>query len=174
MGKSREDLGFVQANPSVSAVNIGHTTIAIEEIKSQMGDDEIIQATKKALKTGEWPEIIKKMEDVKDELTVGNEFLLRGNRFVLPKTLQEKALQIAHESHAGIPETAFMVARNGQGHNSEDSRLPRLYVPSEGFTVSTNEANTHSPQEMHKKWDYVAIDFYSAKSPDFTILSSHR
>ena len=47
---------------------------------------------------------IKQFVNVKDELTVNakSDLILRGSRIVIPTTLQQKAVDIAHKGHQGI------------------------------------------------------------------------
>ena len=55
-----------------------------------------------------WPdrvrlqEMIKKYQPVKDELSVTNGLVLRGNSLVIPKSLQQKMLNKLHAGHQGI------------------------------------------------------------------------
>ena len=50
------------------------------------------------------------MKAVRDELTVHSDnILLRNNRIVLPKSLLQRAVNIAHEGHQGVAKTqAFL------------------------------------------------------------------
>ena len=43
--------------------------------------------------------------DVKDELCVHGDLLLRDTRFVIPKILHDRVIKIAHEGHQGIVKT---------------------------------------------------------------------
>ena len=50
--------------------------------------------------------IVKPYKSVKDELTVTSEnIILRGTRIVIPESLQQKAIDLAHESHQGLAKT---------------------------------------------------------------------
>ena len=55
------------------------------------------------------------MKAVRDELTVHSDnILLRNNRIVLPKSLWQRAVNIAHEGHQGLAKTqAFLRSKYG-------------------------------------------------------------
>ena len=42
---------------------------------------------------------------IKDELSVFNEIVLRGNRIIIPTSLRSKEIDLAHIGHQGIVKT---------------------------------------------------------------------
>ena len=42
---------------------------------------------------------------VRNELSVKDSFVLKGNKLVIPKQLQTRILDLAHESHRGLKKT---------------------------------------------------------------------
>ena len=50
-------------------------------------------------------------QKVKDELTVGatQQIILRGTRVAVPKNLQERVVELAHEGHQGIVKTKSLL-----------------------------------------------------------------
>ena len=79
--------------------------MATEDIRrASFADPEICQINE-ALATNQLQLIPKPFQDVSDELSTTNGILLRGNRIVLPKSLQTQAVILAHEDHAGITRT---------------------------------------------------------------------
>ena len=52
---------------------------------------------------------LKEIAKVKDELTEHDGVLLRGTQIVLPTTLRDKAVAIAHEGHQGIDRTKSLI-----------------------------------------------------------------
>ena len=60
-------------------------------------------AVRECIQTGDWSKC--KMPGylcVKNELCTIGKIVLRGNRIVIPKYLQNEVLQLAHEGHPGI------------------------------------------------------------------------
>ena len=92
---------------------------------SETANDNVIQKVIQLLKSGKLQHCKEKSvnsyKNIYSELTVSETgLLLRNRRIVLPKSLQEKAIIIAHEGHLGMTKTKSltpqqsMVSNNGQ------------------------------------------------------------
>lgn len=103
----------VTTTPSETSLNVEHyinwivthsepKAIKLEEIIAASIVDDEIKAVKKAIHTGEWSEQAKLYKNFEPELCFAGEILLRSTRIVIPKSLQERALQAAHEGHPGM------------------------------------------------------------------------
>jgi hypothetical protein len=71
--------------------------------------DGTIQAALTALRGAEWDlhnSELRSMHGVKQELTEANGVLLRGERIVVPTSLRQAVLQLAHKGHQGEKRTA--------------------------------------------------------------------
>ena len=55
---------------------------------------------------------LKLFRKVKDDLTLNqdNNVILRGNRIVIPSSLQKRAMLLAHEGHQGIVKTKKLLS----------------------------------------------------------------
>ena len=111
---------------------------------------------------------------VKDELTVSddNSLILRGTRIVLPRSLQQRALDIAHEGHLGMSKTNAVI-RTKVWFPCIDKRIEKMVrecLPCQA-TGRTEEASEHltTPVERRKPlnmsklpdgpWQRVCVDF---------------
>lgn len=62
----------------------------------------------KCVKTGHWDQcILPSYAQVKDELCLYGELLLRGTRIVVPRLLRDRMVRLAHEGHQGIVKTKY-------------------------------------------------------------------
>lgn len=158
--------------PDVANIGDGHQTITAEEIKEESAKDEEIQNVVKALEKEAWPVELNLWRQIEDELSTKLGFLLRGNRFVLPKSLRGKALEIAHESHPGIT-TMKRMLRERLWWPGMDKQITEKAEQCQDCIIVSKDAppapmkRTPLPVE---RWEFVAIDFYSAKDPDFVVL----
>jgi transposase InsO family protein len=75
--------------------------VSLEEIQNVSSIDEEIQSIKRGLNEDDWDEIASKYKIFVTELGFCGEILLRGNKIVIPKTLQQRILELAHEGHPG-------------------------------------------------------------------------
>ena len=85
--------------------------MTVQEIKEATKADVTLQAVSKAIETGNWYEGTKESsvdaaefsawQKEKDELTVvvNPKVILRGTRIAVPKKLQERVVNLAHEGH---------------------------------------------------------------------------
>ncbi|XP_039444976.1 uncharacterized protein K02A2.6-like [Culex pipiens pallens] len=78
------------------------TALTTEEIASNTVADVVLSRVKEALKTGRWNDEVKKFAPFKEELYCCKEILLRGERLVIPQSLQKRTLALAHIGHPGI------------------------------------------------------------------------
>lgn len=76
--------------------------IKLEEISDESAKDNVILAVKRAIYKNEWSEATKPYKAFEMELCFEDKILLRGTRIVLPASLFERALELAHEGHPGM------------------------------------------------------------------------
>ena len=90
----------------------------IDEVKSETCKDSTLQKAISYVRSGSWYEMktlnddsidieeLTSLRSIRDELTIHSDnILLRDQRIVLPKSLRDRAVQIAHEGHQGITKT---------------------------------------------------------------------
>ncbi|XP_058463779.1 uncharacterized protein K02A2.6-like [Malaya genurostris] len=77
--------------------------LSIEEIENATLLDTDLQTVKDAIYSGDWDlvPIEYKTTTIRNELSLYGELLLRGDRIVIPGSLREKVIQIAHMGHQG-------------------------------------------------------------------------
>ena len=94
---------------------IAHNSIpkamTLEEIKTATDADRTLEGLRAAIKLDKWDyDVVKPFKTVKDELTVTtNGIILRGSRIVIPESLQQRAIDIAHETHPGLSKTKALI-----------------------------------------------------------------
>ena len=73
--------------------------------------DNTLRAVRAAIKMNKWHyDSVKCFKAFKDELTVTHKVtILRGTRIVMPHTLQQRAIDLAHTSHLGETKTKGLI-----------------------------------------------------------------
>ncbi len=81
--------------------------MTLAEIKEATQTDKVLCGLRAAIRHNTWnSDLVKPFKQIKDELSVSsNNMILRGSRIVVPDSLQQKAIDIAHESHQGLAKT---------------------------------------------------------------------
>ena len=105
----------VDAYVSYLVKNAVPKAMLLSEIKSATESDLLMKAVISCLQTGRWhippPGVslteLSRYENVKSELTYNSDhnILLKSNQIVIPTTLQERTVHLAHEGHLGIVKT---------------------------------------------------------------------
>ena len=84
--------------------------MTLQEIKSETEKDSSLQVLIKAIEADRWTDPnVQDYVKVKDELSVHKGTILRGNRIVIPSTLRERVVDLAHVGHQGIVKTKCLI-----------------------------------------------------------------
>ncbi|XP_062557947.1 uncharacterized protein K02A2.6-like [Armigeres subalbatus] len=135
--------------------------VKVEEIKAKSKDDGVIRDVVLALNGECLTERAKSFKPYMTELCVSEDVLLRGERIVIPHSLQDRILNLAHEGHPGI-----VVMKRRLRHKVW---WPIMDKQVEIFVKSCKECtlvSSLSPPEPlirtkmpDKPWTHIAIDF---------------
>ena len=80
--------------------------VTVKEVKDASREDPMICELRQCIETDNWSDISdKRFLYVKNELCVIGVCVLRGSRLVIPSSLRERVVDIAHEGHMGIVKT---------------------------------------------------------------------
>lgn len=85
--------------------------MTLQEIIKATNSDSTLTELRDAIKTNKWDSpIIKPYKPVRNEPTTTTQgIILRGTRIVLPAALQQRAIDIAHETHLGMEKTKALI-----------------------------------------------------------------
>ena len=137
----------------------------LEEVRRETEDDELLKRVMHAVKTKETPTKDPDMQSyvsVMDELSVINGLLLRGERLVVPRNLQQKIVDAAHEGHQGITKTKNFL-RSRLWFPGMDAMVERTVRGCMSCQVATPQTSrmplkmTPLPAETMEK---ISTDFY--------------
>lgn len=147
--------------------------INLEEIIEATNKDETLQTAKQLIQSGKWYDIkrtpivgnlddLKSLEKVRTELTVtSNGLILRGSRIVIPTTLQNRIITLAHEGHQGMSKTKSLL-REKVWFPQIDKLVQRQLAQCIPCLAATPERN-REPLSMSSlptgPWEKVDIDF---------------
>lgn len=85
------------------AINATPNALTTKEIERASAEDEEISEIREIIKTNQWHKLSnKKLLPIKDELTCVGMLVLRGTRILIPTSLRDRVLELAHEGHPGI------------------------------------------------------------------------
>ena len=100
---------------------------------------------------------------VVDQLSVTSDgLILRGNKLVLPSSLRQKAIEIAHEGHQGMQKTKSLLRTKiwfpKMNKQIEDKIRACVYCQLDSKKINYQPIK---PTKMPERpWEYLAMDFY--------------
>lgn len=78
------------------------TAVDITEVENETNQDQELKLVRESLRSGVWSnQETKPYEPFQAELGVVEELVVRGHKMVIPKSLRNRFLQLAHEGHPG-------------------------------------------------------------------------
>ena len=155
-----------------------------QDIEAATQSDETLRAVAEAIEKGNWHYVAKRpcvdtaefhlLEKVKDELTVsasGN-LILRGTRIVIPKSLQDHVVNLAHEGHQGLVKTKSLL-REKVWFPNIDKLVESKVKSCDACLVTTPECKREpllmSPLPV-APWKEVSVDFAEIPNKEYLLL----
>ena len=139
-------------------------SMTLEEIKFESSKDKVLIAVKNALISDRWYDnpLVKNFEKFRYELCDNDGIILKGNKIMLPYSLQRKALDIVHEGHLGIVKCKNLLRQ--KVYWSTLDRDVEDYV-NKCISCQAN-VNIPKPERIRMSelpsclWDEITIDFF--------------
>lgn len=159
---------------------VGYLPIRPERLKlliAHTESDEALQLLKTVIKSG-WPEekhqlptLVSPYHSMRDELTIQDGIIFRGERVVVPESLRNEMKSAIHQAHLGT-ESCLRRAREclyWPGMNAEMKDYISKCEICRTFEIS-NQKETLMPQEIPSRpWEKVGTDLFSLEGQDFLI-----
>lgn len=150
------------------------SAMTLTEIENESKSDIELIAVRRAILSGNWDIELKPYEHFRDELCVKNDIIIRGNKIVMPSCLRLKAMQIAHESHAGM--TVMKRRLRSKVWWPQVDRDVENYVKNCRSCILVGVQDP--PEEMNRKklpsapWEDICVDFLGPlPSGDYIMLA---
>lgn len=146
---------------SLVTKSTGLEAVTVEEIRLETQKDQTIKEVIEAMNGGEWTELARPFRPYESELCQVSSILLRGERLIVPVSLQARILDLGHEGHPGI-EVMKRRLRQKVWWPGLDKATERLVKSCKECTLvsalSPPEpmARTKMPD---KPWVHIAADF---------------
>lgn len=124
--------------------------------------DNTVQALKTAIYENTWTDELKPFKIFETELCFAGEILLRGSRIVMPESLRERTMEIAHEGHPGMSIMKRRL-RSKVWWPKMDQQVEAFVKKCRGCTLVSAPP---APEPMQRKqlpdrpWEHLAIDFH--------------
>ncbi|XP_028411670.1 uncharacterized protein K02A2.6-like [Dendronephthya gigantea] len=141
--------------------------MTLQEIKDATLSDATLNRVVECLKTGKWDEKdveLKSYHMCAEELTAtkAGDLLLKGSRIVIPKSLQDRAMQLGHVGHQGIEKTKALL-REKIWFPGMDSKI-KTFIENCAACQTVGPCSPPEPMSITptatEPWQSLALDFY--------------
>jgi transposase InsO family protein len=126
--------------------------------------DRSLQGLRAAIKLNKWDcDIVKPYKPIKDELTVTSQgLILRGTRIVMPRSLQQRAIDIAHDTHLGLSKTKALLREKIWFPNIDQQVKKTLdgCIPCQAVGKSPSPEPLGKTKMPEGPWEVVHTDLY--------------
>ena len=133
-----------------------------DEVRSETQRDPQLLKVMQAVQTGQWRGDISDFTRFKDEISVYGGLVLRGHRLILPQSLQNQAIDIAHQSHQGIVKTKQLIREKiwYPGIDKLVENAVKSCIPCQASYKGPAKREPLQPTPLPSgPWIAVAIDF---------------
>lgn len=135
--------------------------VTLTKVIEATKQDEVLQELINAQQTGSWTEVLKDFKHFKSEIHSANGALMRGDRLIIPNSLQHQVLQCAHDGHPGMSLMKRRLRQKVWWPKLDD--IVEKYVKSCGSCTLVSAIGPPEPMLRTKMpenpWTDVAIDF---------------
>ena len=150
----------------------------LEQIRKATEQDEVLSSLKSVILRG-WPDdntqIIPRVmpyTSYKDELTVQNGVIFRGERLVIPVSLRSEMKKSIHQSHLGI-EGCLRLARDlifWPGMSSEIRQFISMCEVCQKYQAKQNVRESLMSHELpDRPWEKIRTDLFSLDAAEYLV-----
>lgn len=177
LNESTETLVDNELDVNILEAHLPVSPSKLQELKQATANDEILQKLVRVVVSG-WPEERSRTEEsvrqfwnYRDEITVIDGLLYKGQRLIIPKSARSAMLSKLHESHLGVVKTKQR-ARDilfWPNINSDIEQMVRSCSVCNEFSKS-NPKEPLIPHEMPSRpWEKVAVDLFEFKGLQYLL-----
>ena len=149
----------------------------IKELQAHTNSDEVLQIVKKVVHEGwperkaDLPEAAKPYFNIRDELSVQDGLMFRGERVVVPITLRKEMKETLHTSHLGI-EGTLRRARELLYWPGMNADIKQFIQGCEACRTyeSKNQKETLMPHDLpDRPWEKVGTDLFELNKKHYLV-----
>ena len=157
------------------------STARIVEIRTATEKDEALQILKQVILQG-WPEERKDLPEqakpyfsIRDELTVQDGLIFRGQRVVIPQSLRQDMKQRIHSSHLGIG-SCLRRAREALFWPGMSAEIKELITSCEicrNYETTPQKETLMSHEMTTRPWEQIGADLFTLDGKDYLVTSDY-
>ena len=162
-------------------VSLAMTEDRLQQLSHASSHDTVLEVLRKTIYQG-WPEnksevpdIIHAYYDFRDELTVQDKLVFKGDRLIIPATMRREMMEIAHATHIGI-EGCIRRARESMFWPRMATEL-KEYISKCDVCMSHRASPGKEPLQQHeyaaRPWSKVGADLCDLRGRTLLVVSDY-
>ena len=150
----------------------------LEELRTSTSSDEVLQQLKQVIQTG-WPNEKNQLPAVlapyftyRDELSVYDGLVFKGERLLIPKQMRQKMKERLHSSHIGI-NGCLRRARECLFWPSMTAEIKEYVLQCEAcskYETKQPKETLMSHELAERPWEKIGADLYTIDGKDYLIV----
>ena len=135
-------------------------TVNMDEIRVETAKDQILTTVLQTVTANDWDKKNPLLKE-RHELSIQDDIILKGNQIVIPTSLQERILQIAHKQQQGVNKTKALLRQNvwwPNFSNHVEQLIQHCHTCQINTTSITKSGLLKMSEILQHPWDKVAID----------------
>ena len=149
--------------------------VPLSQIIHESSNDIELSEVIKAIENDDWNvnknAHLKEYFKVREELTYKSGILLRNEKIVIPSSLRQQILRIAHETHMGIVKTKNLLRDKvwWPGLSKQIEEMIKTCIPCLSMRTTKVEPMKHNNYPITKPWSKVHIDLCGPFGNEYVI-----
>ena len=183
---SRATLPYTGGQEDLECVNaVNHLTLPdanVQEMREHTAEDPSLQALKQTILDG-WPDhrnqlplMVKPYFNFRDELSVQDGLIFRGERLIVPKGMRHKIKEDLHIGHIGVDGTL----RRAREYLYWPQMTKEITEWIETCEVCMELSTSQSPQPLmshtlpDRPWEKIGVDLFSFEGTEYMVTVCYK
>ena len=155
------------------------TPTKLQQIRDETGRDPVLSLLKEMVFEGwpqkreECPQLLHGYWNFREELTIEDGLVLKGDRIVIPPTLRPEILNIIHQGHLG-QEKCLLRARTSvfwPGITKEIINQVNQCEPCQKYQNKARKEPILQPEPPHRPWERLSSDLFEFRGQQYLLLT---
>ena len=136
-------------------------SMTVNEVREATDSDGILQLLMQAVQTGRWCKELEQYHRFRHELSVYDGLVFRCSRLIIPHSLQQKVIAIAHQAHQGIVKTKQCIREKVWFPNIDKmvEETVKSCIPCQASNSQSDREPIIATELPEKPWHSLAMDF---------------
>ena len=149
--------------------------LTLDELQQECETDKTLCKVRQCIQGNKWgkSDVLKPYRQIKNELAVKDSIILKANKRIIPTSLQDRVLNLAHESHQGIVKTKQLLREKVWWPNTDTDVTNKIKTchPCQVTSVPPREPPVVMTKLPDGPWKQLGMDISGPFENKYYLLS---